>query len=94
MVNLLGNDRMTIHGDRNLDRHVCTTTTARWISHGKWYATEHINVSLEVINILEEDAVQTGANQDCSPNSGFTEGFPLYEYETSGLIFPGLTARF
>lgn len=59
-----------------------------------WFVTDNITVNFDVINITEEDAEQFGNNQSYSPNSGFTEGFPLYAYETPRRFVLGIAARF
>ena len=59
-----------------------------------WFVTDNITINFDVINITEEDAEQFGNNQSYSPNSGFTEGFPLYAYETPRRFVLGISARF
>ena len=59
-----------------------------------WNATEYLAVTLDVNNILEQESKQFGNNTTPTPNSGFTGGFPLYEYETARRITLGLAFKF
>ncbi len=45
-------------------------------------------------DITEEEAEQTGNNNFFTSNSGFTEGFPVYTYETPRRFILGVSARF
>lgn len=58
--------------------------------------TDNIDISFDVINITEEDALQFGYNteENTGAASGFATGFPLYQYETARRIAVGITARF
>ena len=60
----------------------------------KWFVTDNITVNFDVLNITEETAEHTGANKGFTSNSGFTEGFPVYAYETPRRFILGLSARF
>jgi iron complex outermembrane receptor protein len=59
-----------------------------------WFVTDNITVNFDVINITEEEAEQTGNNNFFTSNSGFTEGFPVYSYETPRRFILGVSARF
>ncbi|WP_308366489.1 MULTISPECIES: TonB-dependent receptor [unclassified Microbulbifer] len=59
-----------------------------------WHVTDNIDVKLNATNLLEEDATQYGNNAEITPGSGFTSGFPLYEYEYARRIDLGVSARF
>lgn len=59
----------------------------------KWFVTENITVNFDVINITEETAEQTGNNVQHDRN-GFTEGFPVFAYETPRRFLLGVSARF
>ncbi|MBY6190551.1 TonB-dependent receptor [Microbulbifer agarilyticus] len=59
-----------------------------------WYATENLDVKLDVNNLLAEESVQLGNNAEPAPGSGFTGGFPLYEYETARRINIGASYKF
>ena len=61
---------------------------------GSWFVNDNFTVNLDVNNILEEDVRQFGNNASPTPNSGFTGGFPLYEYETARRITLGVGFRF
>ncbi|GHF13800.1 TonB-dependent receptor [Kordiimonas sediminis] len=61
---------------------------------GKWFANENITVSLDVNNLLKQDFKQFGNNQVSSPNSGFADGFPLYQYETARRITLGVSFKY
>ncbi len=56
-----------------------------------WYVTENLDLKLDINNILEEGASQFGNNAEPTPNSGFTGGFPLFEYEMARRITVGLS---
>ena len=56
--------------------------------------TENIDVKLAINNITEESSVQKGNNNFQSNYSGFTKGFPLYEYEMARRITAGVSLRF
>jgi iron complex outermembrane receptor protein len=59
-----------------------------------WFVTDNITINFDVINITEEEAEQTGNNNFFTANSGFTEGFPVYSYETPRRFILGVSARF
>ncbi|WP_406828046.1 TonB-dependent receptor [Microbulbifer sp. ARAS458-1] len=59
-----------------------------------WYATENLDVKLDVNNLLAEESVQIGNNAEPAPGTGFTSGFPLYEYETARRINIGASYKF
>ncbi|WP_105103566.1 TonB-dependent receptor [Microbulbifer pacificus] len=58
-----------------------------------WYATENLDVKLDVNNLLAEESVQLGNNQFPDAN-GFAQGFPLFEYETARRINLGASYKF
>ncbi|WP_193161356.1 TonB-dependent receptor [Microbulbifer hainanensis] len=59
-----------------------------------WHATDNVDVKLDANNLLAEDAVQIGNNSENAPGTGFTPGFPLYEYETARRVNLGVSAKF
>ncbi|KUJ83294.1 TonB-dependent receptor [Microbulbifer flavimaris] len=59
-----------------------------------WHATDSVDVKLDVNNLLAEESVQLGNNVEPTPGSGFTAGFPLYEYETARRVNLGVSAKF
>ncbi|MBN8432352.1 TonB-dependent receptor [Microbulbifer salipaludis] len=59
-----------------------------------WYASENLDVKLDVNNLLAEESVQLGNNAEPAPGTGFTAGFPLYEYETARRINIGASYKF
>ncbi|WCL54087.1 TonB-dependent receptor [Gimibacter soli] len=59
-----------------------------------WFITSNISLKLDVNNILEESSKQFGNNASRTPNSGFTNGFPLYEYEMPRRITLGAAVKF
>ena len=59
-----------------------------------WHATDNVDVKLDANNLLAEDAVQIGNNAENAPGTGFTPGFPLYEYETARRLNLGVSAKF
>ncbi len=56
--------------------------------------TDNVSLDLDVNNLLPENSRQFGYNVNPSPESGFTRGFPLYEYETARRITLGVSAKF
>ena len=58
-----------------------------------WYATESLSVSLEATNLLQPNARQVGNNAAYTPESGFSAGFPLYEYLTARRILLGVSYK-
>jgi iron complex outermembrane receptor protein len=61
---------------------------------GEYFINDNFSVTLDVNNILEDESRQFGNNSQPTPNSGFTPGFPLYEYETARRITVGVSAKF
>ncbi|SDE02343.1 TonB-dependent receptor [Kordiimonas lacus] len=59
-----------------------------------YYVTSQISVNVDVINILEKSAKQFGNNATPTANSGFTGGFPLYEYEMPRRILVGVSFKY
>ncbi len=59
-----------------------------------WFVTDQITVNLDVNNLFEQNAEQLGNNAQYTPNSGFTRGFPLYEYETARRMTLGLSFKY
>lgn len=58
-----------------------------------WFVTDQISIDLDVNNLLEQDAEQFGNNAFYTANSGFTNGFPLYAYETARRISLGVSFK-
>ncbi|WP_462175621.1 TonB-dependent receptor [Pseudoalteromonas gelatinilytica] len=59
-----------------------------------YHVTDNVDVKLDVVNILGESSEQFGNHQRPMPYSGFTDGFPLYEYEQATRYNLGLSVRF
>ena len=59
-----------------------------------WFVTDQITVNFDVNNLFEQSAEQFGNNAQYSPNSGFTRGFPLYEYEAARRMTLGLSFKY
>lgn len=59
-----------------------------------WFATDNVTVTLDVNNINEEESRQFGNNATPTPNSGFTDGFPLYEYDLARRVSVGVALSF
>ncbi|MCA1930175.1 TonB-dependent receptor [Rheinheimera sp.] len=59
-----------------------------------WHVTDHIDVKLDVVNILEEGSKQFGNNQGPSFYNGFADGFPIFEYEMARRISLGASFKF
>ncbi|WP_420429991.1 TonB-dependent receptor [Kordiimonas sp.] len=58
-----------------------------------WFVTPQISVNLDVNNLLEDRSKQFGNNVQDTPNSGFTGGFPLYEFEMARRITLGVSFK-
>ncbi|NVJ98007.1 MAG: TonB-dependent receptor [Alphaproteobacteria bacterium] len=56
--------------------------------------TDQISVNLDVNNLFQKSAKQFGNNATPTPNSGFTGGFPLYEYEMPRRITAGVSFKY
>lgn len=54
---------------------------------------DNVSFKLDGNNLLSARLKQFGNNQHASPESGFTEGFPLYEYEMSRNISLGVNFK-
>ena len=59
-----------------------------------WFINDNFSLTLDINNALGEKSVQTGNNVEPPPNSGFTGGFPVFEYETARRVTVGVTAKF
>lgn len=59
-----------------------------------YHVTEYLDVKLDVNNLLEEGSKQFGNNRQQTNYSGFTAGFPLFEYEMARRISLGASFRF
>ncbi|TRX55675.1 TonB-dependent receptor [Thalassomonas sp. M1454] len=59
-----------------------------------YHLTENVDIRVDATNLLEEEAKQFGNNNYPTSYSGFTEGFPLYEYETASRISVGASVKF
>jgi len=59
-----------------------------------YFVTSQISVNVDVTNILEKGAKQFGNNATPTANSGFTGGFPLYEYEMPRRISVGVSFKY
>lgn len=59
-----------------------------------YHVTENVDVKFDIVNILGESSEQFGNHQRPMPYSGFTDGFPLYEYEQATRFNLGLSVRF
>jgi iron complex outermembrane receptor protein len=59
-----------------------------------YHVTDYLDVKLDVNNLLEEGSKQFGNNRQQTNYSGFTAGFPLYEYEMARRISLGASFRF
>ncbi|WP_076407841.1 TonB-dependent receptor [Shewanella sp. UCD-KL12] len=59
-----------------------------------WHVTDYLDIKLDGNNLLEEGSVQTGNNNFQTNRSGFTAGFPTFEYEMARRITLGASLRF
>lgn len=60
-----------------------------------WSATDYLDVTFEVANILEEDSLQTGVYKAGEGPSGDLElGFPSWSFEGEATMKMGLSVRF
>ncbi len=55
---------------------------------------DNVSLDFEVNNLFPSNSEQIGYNTGPSPESGFTRGFPLYEYETARRITVGVSGKF
>ena len=55
--------------------------------------TDQISVNLDVNNLLQARSKQFGNNVEDTPNSGFTGGFPLFEYEMARRVSLGVSFK-
>ena len=58
-----------------------------------YFITDQISLNLDVVNLLEDRSKQFGNNVEDTPNSGFTGGFPLYEFEMARRVTLGLSFK-
>ncbi|MEM6186560.1 TonB-dependent receptor [Shewanella vaxholmensis] len=59
-----------------------------------WHVTDYMDIKLDGNNLLEEGSRQFGNNQFQSNLSGFTDGFPVFEYNMARRITLGASVRF
>lgn len=59
-----------------------------------WHVTDYLDVKFSANNLTEESSVQKGNNNFYSNYTGFTRGFPLYEYEMARIFSIGASVRF
>lgn len=55
--------------------------------------TDQISLTFDAVNLLKQNAKQFGNNAEPTANSGFTPGFPLYEYETPRRLLVGVSFK-
>jgi len=61
---------------------------------GAYFLTDNITLKLDVSNLLEDGQMQFGNNKHASPLSGFSQDFPVYQYETARRINLGVSLKF
>lgn len=59
-----------------------------------FHVTENVDVKFDIVNITGESSKQFGNHKRPMPYSGFTDGFPLYEYEQATRYNLGVSVRF
>ena len=59
-----------------------------------YFVTDNITLKLDANNLTEEGSKQFGHNKVLTTNSGFSDGFPLYEYEMARRITLGASVKF
>ena len=60
-----------------------------------WSATDYLDVTLEAVNIFEEDSLQTGIYADgTAPQADLEGGFPAWSFEGEATYKLGLAFRF
>ncbi|MCQ3828279.1 TonB-dependent receptor [Microbulbifer elongatus] len=60
-----------------------------------WYAMENLDVTFDVVNLLEEDSIQVGRDQGDSATFWRTSnGYPAYSYEGEARFKAGVNYRF
>jgi iron complex outermembrane receptor protein len=58
------------------------------------FLSDSLSIDFDANNLLAQNSQQFGNNQNPSPYSGFSDGFPLYEYETSRRLTVGVRYQF
>ncbi|WP_417451046.1 TonB-dependent receptor [Kordiimonas sp.] len=58
-----------------------------------YFITDQVSLNLDVVNLLEDRSKQFGNNVEATPNSGFTGGFPLYEFEMARRVTLGVSFK-
>ena len=58
-----------------------------------WHFTDSLSVNFDAQNLLQQNATQSGNNAGFTPNSGFSTGFPLYEYQTAMRLMLGISYK-
>ncbi|MCW8125590.1 TonB-dependent receptor [Microbulbifer halophilus] len=63
-----------------------------------WYATDNVDVTLDVVNVLEEDDIQYGAASADSSSTGMKaplqEGFPAWSFQGEAVYQLGASYKF
>nr|WP_285817635.1 TonB-dependent receptor [Echinimonas agarilytica] len=60
----------------------------------RWHVTDYLDISIDAVNLLEEESKQYGNNQEHTDFSGFTEGFPTFQYQQARMITVGASVNF
>ena len=58
-----------------------------------WHITDTLSLNLDIANLLKPNAIQFGNHATATPGSGFSQGFPLYEYQTATRIMLGVSYK-
>ena len=58
-----------------------------------WHITDSLSLNFDAQNLLQQNATQFGNNAALTPNSGFSSGFPLYEYQTAMRLMLGVSYK-
>ncbi|MBY5992646.1 TonB-dependent receptor [Ferrimonas balearica] len=60
----------------------------------RWRVTDYLDITLDAVNLTEENSKQYGNNAFQTDLSGFAQGFPLFEYEMARTVSVGAALRF
>ncbi|AOT07921.1 TonB-dependent receptor [Pseudoalteromonas luteoviolacea] len=59
-----------------------------------YHVNDNIDIKFDVVNLTGESAEQYGNNAFIEANNGFSDGFPLYEYEQATRYSLGVSVRY
>ncbi|MBY5921821.1 TonB-dependent receptor [Ferrimonas balearica] len=60
----------------------------------RWHVTDYLDITLDAVNLTEENSKQFGNNAFQTDRSAFTNGFPAFEYQMARTVAVGAALRF